>query len=81
MDALLRRLVRTAFRRGIAGNWTWLVFAGAVFILRRTLADKGGVVETLNVVPGEQLLITVRDGFATGPYYTVVPVELAADES
>jgi hypothetical protein len=78
MDALLRRLIRSAFQRGIAGNWAWLVFAGAVFVLRRTLNDKGGTISTLKLVPGEQLLITVRDANSM-PTYTVVPLEPAAD--
>jgi hypothetical protein len=72
MDALLRRLIRSAFQRGIAGNWAWLVFAGAAFVLRRTLADNGGVVSTLKLVPGEQLLITVRDANSPTPF-TVEP--------
>jgi hypothetical protein len=66
MDAILRRLVRAAFRRGIAGNWAWLVIAGAVFILRRALADKGGTVTSLKLLPGEQVLISVRDGNGNG---------------
>jgi hypothetical protein len=77
MDALLRRLIRAAFQRGIAGNWAWLVFAGAVFVLRRTLNDKGGTISTLKLVPGEQLLITVRDA-DSAPTYTFVPFEPGA---
>jgi hypothetical protein len=54
--------MRSAFRRGIAGNWAWLVFAGATFLLQRTLrGDRGGVVSSLKLVPGEQVLITLRD--------------------
>jgi len=60
VDALLRRLLRAAVRRGLAGDWTWLVIAACAFILRRSLADKGGVVSTLRVSPGEQILISVR---------------------
>jgi hypothetical protein len=48
-------------RRGLAGNWTWFVVAACAFVLRRALNDKGGVVSTFRVNPGEQLLITVRD--------------------
>jgi hypothetical protein len=48
-------------RRGLAGDWTWLVIAACAFILRRSLADKGGVVSTLRVSPGEQILISVRE--------------------
>ena len=61
MDALLRRFLRAAVRRGLAGNWTWLIAAGAAFVLRRALNDKGGVVSTLKISPGEQVLISVRD--------------------
>ncbi len=67
MDAILRRLVRAAFRRGIAGNWAWLVFAGAVFVLRRALSDQGGPVTSLKLLPGEQVLISVRDGHGSVP--------------
>ena len=34
---------------------------GATFILRRVLNDRSGVVSTVTVAPGEQVLITVRD--------------------
>ena len=61
MDALLRRLLRAAVRRGLAGDWTWLVIAACAFILRRSLNDKGGVVSSLRISPGEQVLISVRD--------------------
>jgi hypothetical protein len=60
VDALLRRLLRAAVRRGLAGDWTWLVIAACAFVLRRSLADKGGVISTLRVAPGEQILISVR---------------------
>jgi hypothetical protein len=75
VDALLRRLLRAAVRRGLAGNWTWFVVAASVFILRRSLNDKGGVVSTLRVSPGERLLITVRgpDDPIDGPADDVVP--------
>jgi hypothetical protein len=61
VDALLRRFLRAAVRRGLAGNWTWLVAAAFAFVLRRALNDKGGVVSTLKILPGEQILITLRD--------------------
>jgi hypothetical protein len=76
MDLLLRRLLRAAVRRGMAGDWTWFVLAGSVFVLRRTLRDKGGVVSTIKLTPGEQVLITVRDRNA----HTAEAVELAVDE-
>ena len=61
MDLILRRLLRAGVRRGIAGNWTWFLFAASVFVLRRTLGQRDGTVSTYTVAPGEQLLITVRD--------------------
>ena len=68
MDALLRRLLRAAMRRGMAGDWTWLVIAASAYVLRRALRDKGGVVSTLRVSPGEQILISVRE-------YNAAPAE------
>jgi hypothetical protein len=61
VDALLRRLLRSALRRGLAGNWTWFVVAVCAYVLRRALRDTGGVVTTLRVSPGERLLISVHD--------------------
>jgi hypothetical protein len=48
-------------RRGMAGDWTWLVIAASAYVLRRAMRDKGGLVSTLRVSPGEQILISVRD--------------------
>jgi hypothetical protein len=48
-------------RRGLAGNWAWLVVAACAFLLRRSLSDKGNVVSTLRVSVGDRLLISVRD--------------------
>jgi hypothetical protein len=83
MDLLLRRLVRAAVRRGIAGNWAWLVIAASTFVLRRALSDKGGgVVSSLKLSPGEQVLISVRDRnapSATGPV-ELVAVDFAPDQ-
>jgi hypothetical protein len=61
MDALLRRLLRAAMRRGLAGDWTWLVIAASAYTLRRALNDKGGLVSSLRISPGEQVLISVRE--------------------
>jgi hypothetical protein len=61
MDVLLRRLLRAAVRRGLAGDWTWLVIAGCVYVLRRALNDEGDVVSSLRIAPGEKLLISVRE--------------------
>ena len=60
MDALLRRLVRAAVRRGLDGDWTWLVIAGSAFVLRRALRPKDDIVSSLRIAPGEQILISVR---------------------
>ena len=60
MDALLRRLLRAAVRRGLAGDWTWLVIAGSAFVLRRALRPKDDIVSSLRIAPGEQILISVR---------------------
>jgi hypothetical protein len=68
VDALLRRLLRAAMRRGMAGDWTWLVIAASAYVLRRALRDRGGVVSTLRVSPGEQILISVRE-------YNALPAE------
>jgi hypothetical protein len=48
-------------RRGLAGDWTWLVIAGSAFVLRRALRPKDDIVSSLRIAPGEQILISVRD--------------------
>jgi hypothetical protein len=53
--------VRAAVRRGLAGDWTWLVIAGSAFVLRRALRPKDDIVSSLRIAPGEQILISVRD--------------------
>jgi hypothetical protein len=76
MDVLLRRFLRAGVRRGLGGNWYWFLLAGATFMLRRVLNDRGGAVSTVTVAPGEQVLITVRDrGAAAAP----APVPAAHD--
>jgi hypothetical protein len=42
-------------------NWAWFVIAGCALILRRALSDKGAVVSSLKIAPGEQVLISVSD--------------------
>jgi hypothetical protein len=61
VDFLLRRFLRAGVRRGIGGNWYWFLLAGATFFLRRVLNDRTSAVSRVNVAPGEQVLITVRD--------------------
>jgi hypothetical protein len=65
MEILLRRFLRAGVRRGLAGNWYWFLLAGATFLLRRALLDRPGAVSTFTVAPGEQVLISVRDGKAS----------------
>jgi hypothetical protein len=76
MDVILRRFLRAGIRRGVAGNWYWFLLAGATFILRRVLNDRTGVVSTVTVAPGEQVLITVRDSKASA---SAVAVPVAVD--
>jgi hypothetical protein len=64
MDALLRRLLRAAFRRGVAGDWTWMLIAITAYVLRRALRDKDDLVTSFKISPGEQVLISLRDPHA-----------------
>jgi hypothetical protein len=75
MDVFIRRLIRSAFQRGIADrNWAWLVIAGCIYVLRRTLGNKGGVVSSFKIAPGQQVLISVRD------HTTPAPAAAAAED-
>jgi hypothetical protein len=60
VDALLRRLLRAAVRRGLAGDWTWVVIAASAYLLRRALRPRDEIVHSLRIEPGEQILISVR---------------------
>jgi hypothetical protein len=42
-------------------NWAWFVIAGCAVVLRRSLRHKGGIVSSLKISPGEQVLISVHD--------------------
>ncbi len=62
MDYLLRRLFRTAARRGLGGeHWAWFLIAGAAYLLRRARSKDQRLVTSSRLVPGDRLLITVRD--------------------
>jgi hypothetical protein len=62
VDALLRRLVRTGLRRGMAGeHWTWLALALAAFVLRRARRSGADPVVSLPVRPGERYLVTLSE--------------------
>jgi hypothetical protein len=80
MDALLRRLLRTGMRRGLGGEWSWLALAGAAFVLRRALNDNGGKVSRIEVKPGEQILISVRDGRAVAEP-VAAPIDVSSGPS
>ncbi|HUC05931.1 MAG TPA: hypothetical protein VL961_11075 [Acidimicrobiales bacterium] len=60
MDAILRRLIRAAMRRGMAGDWVWLLLALSAFLLRRALRSRDDLVTSITLTPGERVLITVR---------------------
>ena len=48
MDLFLRRLLRSRLAaRAWPCNWTWFVIAGCVYVLRRALSDKGGLVSSV----------------------------------
>jgi hypothetical protein len=79
MDLLLRRFLRAGVRRGLAGNWYWFLLAGATFFLRRVLNARTGDVSSFTISPGEQVLITLRDGNAEpGPVGNTQPVAVDA---
>jgi hypothetical protein len=42
-------------------NWAWFVIAACALILRRALSDKGAVISSIKIAPGEQVLISVSD--------------------
>ena len=69
----LRRIAPDAAgRRALAEkNWAWFVIVACMFLLRRALNDKGGVVSSLKISPGEQVLISVRDRSAPSAVVTV----------
>jgi hypothetical protein len=61
MDVLLRRILRASVRRGLAGDWIWALIALCAFVLRRSLNERGGVVSSVRISPGERVLISVRN--------------------
>ncbi len=42
-------------------SWAWIVIGACAIVLRRALRDKGGLVSSVKVAPGEQILISVHD--------------------
>ena len=63
MDALLRRLIRTGFRRGMSGSQAWLVLAASALGIRmlRKLANPAPeVVYRTEVHTGDRFEIRSR---------------------
>lgn len=60
MDRLLRRLSRTGFRHGMAGeHWAWFVLGAAAFLLRRARRAEDDLVLSRRLEPGERYLVTL----------------------
>ena len=81
MDVLLRRLLRAAFRRGVAGDWSWMLIAVTAYVLRRALRDRDDLVTHFKISPGERVLITLRDPHAPPVAPEGSGATLASDES
>ena len=61
MDYLLRRLVKTATRRGMRGeHWAWFALAAGAYLLQRTRRREDPLVYSRRVSPGDRLLVTIR---------------------
>lgn len=63
MDALLRRLVRTGFRRGMSGSQAWLVLAAGALgmrALRRLANPEPEVVYRTEVRTGDRFEVSSR---------------------
>jgi len=63
LEAVLRRLTVTGWRRGRAGSRTWLVVAsvaGGIRLLRRVTRNQPEVLYRTRVSSGEQFEITTR---------------------
>ena len=62
MDALLRRLARAGFRRGLAGeHWAWLLLAGAAYVLRRARRPSQRAAR-IRLRGGDRYLVTLTPG-------------------
>jgi hypothetical protein len=60
VDALLRRLARSGFRRGMDGeHWAWFVIALSAFALRRARRSRDETVFSVPIEPGEQYVVSV----------------------
>ena len=62
MDALLRRLARAGFRRGLAGEHrAWLLVAAAAYVLRRARRPSERT-ERIRLRAGDRYLVTLTPG-------------------
>jgi hypothetical protein len=58
-EALLGRLIRAGFRRGMAGDhWTWFLLGATAYLLRRAARDPGPDHRTIVIRRGESLLVS-----------------------
>jgi hypothetical protein len=61
VDYLLRRLVKTATRRGMRGeHWAWFALAAGAYVLQRARRREPPVVYSRTVGPGDRLLVSIR---------------------
>jgi len=63
LDAVLRQLTTTGWRRGRAGSRTWILVAsvaGGVRLLRRVTRNQTEVLYRTRVRPGERFEIVTR---------------------
>jgi len=68
VDALLRRLARSGFRRAMGGDhWAWFVLAGSAFLLRRARRRADAVIMSVPIEVGERYLVTLRGPDGSGP--------------
>jgi len=67
VDILLRKLIRSASRRGFAGQRGWLLVAGAAFVLRRARRADEPVALSMPLKIGDRLLVTLSDPGADAP--------------
>jgi hypothetical protein len=66
VDYLLRRLSRSGFRRGLAGeHWAWLALALAAFVLRRARRPIDDTI-SLPLRRGQRYVVTLTDRGADG---------------
>jgi hypothetical protein len=67
VDALLRRLIRTGFRRGMSGSQAWLVLAASalgVRLLRKLANPEPELVYRTEVHTGDRFQISASPGRA-----------------